>query len=564
MKIKWKIVLAFDLLLLVIILFANSAAYKSILSLVEKELSHELVNYSALGTTLIDTYYPGDWRLEGDELYKGETLINENYNVVDELSQKTNLLVTIFANDTRIATTVKDDSGNRMIGTKASEQVIKEVLTQGKPYSGNATVVNRDALTYYVPIKDKDNNIIGMWFVGSYSEDAHKNVALVMRNISIALGIFLLIGTSISYFLGTYIARGFTKIRGNLRQMESGDFTLQFRESELKRKDEIGDIKRSFYHMQETIREIITTIKDETAHITLASNALAKGANHVYKDVEEISATTEELSAGMEETAASMQEMNATSLAINEEVNHVTNMTNNGQNLAVEIKNRASTLKNVAVNSQKTAIELYEEVNTKLRESIQKTAAIEEIKALSQTILSITAQTNLLALNASIESARAGEAGKGFAVVANEISNLARSSKNAVSQIDLISNDISGAVSDIVNDSETLLNFIDNKVIKDYEILVETGEQYYSDANTVEHMVTSIKNSMLQLDESITYIHKAIDEVTVASQEGSKGASEIAEKSTSIFHMTDEVLEQANTNKEIAAKLDTTVQFFKI
>jgi methyl-accepting chemotaxis protein len=141
---------------------------------------------------------------------------------------------------------------------------------------------------------------------------------------------------------------------------------------------------------------------------------------------------------------------------------------------------------------------------------------------------------------------------------------LARSSKSAVTQIEEISNEISNAVEDIVDDSKLLLNFVDTKVIKDYGVLVQTGEQYNDDANTVEQMVTEIKNSTSQLTQSIRYIRKAIDEVTLATEEGSKGSTDIAEKSSSIFNKTDAVLEQANGNKEIAAKLNDVVQFFKI
>jgi len=346
--------------------------------------------------------------------------------------------------------------------------------------------------------------------------------------------------------------------------MENGNFNISFTSKKQTRKDEIGNITRSFLHMQENIRDIISSIKKETTSIENTSCILADGADNVYSAIEEISATTQQLSAGMEETAASSQEMNATSIAIEEQIGHVASKASNGQVISSEIKGRAENLMKVALESQKTAIELYDKANKKLRQSIEKTSAIEEIKALSKTILTITAQTNLLALNASIESARAGEAGKGFAVVANEIGILARNSKNAVSQIEEISNEISNVVEDMVFDSKLLLNFVDTKVIKDYGVLVQTGEQYLNDADTIEQMVMEIKNSTSQLSESIIYIRQAIDEVTLATEEGSKGAADIAEKSNSIFHKTNQVLAQANTNKEIASTLNEQIRFFKI
>jgi methyl-accepting chemotaxis protein len=564
MKIKWKIVLAVNILLLTIIVSTNLMVRYNITTLLENKTSQELTNYSVLGLTLLNASYPGDWRLEGDNLYKGDILMNENHEIIDDISEKTGMLVTLFSGNTRIATTVRDESGNRKIGTTSDDLVKDTVIANNKAYKGVANVGGRSADTYYVPINDKEGKTIGMWFVGVYSDTIKKGITEAMMTISIALAAFTLLGTVMSLLLGQYVAKGYHLIRRELNNLENGNFHNQFKESYIKQKDDIGEIVRSFIHMQDKVNYIISSIKTETTNVNISSLKLAEGANKVYRDVEDISATTEQLSAGMEETAASTQEMNATSVTIEEEINRVTTKAITGQELANEIKTRAEDLCHVALESRKNAIELYEEANHKLRLSIEKTAAINEIKSLSKTILAITAQTNLLALNASIESARAGEAGKGFAVVANEIGNLARNSKNAVSQIEAISNDIADAVQNIVFDSKQLLEFVETKVVKDYGILVQNGEQYQNDANAIQQMVTEIKNSTSSLSESINYIRQAVEEVTIATDEGSRGSADIAEKSTSIFYETNLVLEQANINKEIAANLNDLVQFFQL
>jgi len=266
----------------------------------------------------------------------------------------------------------------------------------------------------------------------------------------------------------------------------------------------------------------------------------------------------------MEETAASTQEMNATAVEIEIEIGIVADKSTNGQEIVGEIKNRAEELKKTSLESQKAAIDIYEIANKNLRESIEKTHAIEEIKILSKTILNITSQTNLLALNAAIEAARAGEAGKGFAVVASEIRVLAENSQSAVSKIESISNEVSSAVEALVIDAKRILEFVDNKVIADYKVLVQTGEQYNEDANTVQSMVAEIQSSTVHLFESIKYIRQAIDEVTTATGEGASGSTDIAEKSTSISFKTNEVLIQANSNKDSAASLNEMVKFFQV
>jgi len=564
MKIKWKIVFEVVVILICTIIFTNVFFNKSITKLVNEETKEELTNYSLLGESIWDAKYPGDWSLDGGDLYKGDILINNNFEIVDKFTEDTGILATIFAGNMRVSTTVKDEKGNRQLGTPASDSVIATVITNDKSYQGNAVVAGSKAAAHYVPLHDKNGEVVGMWFVGVYTNVVKDKISASLVQIIGFQSLVFIIGCILAYILGNVVSNGFNRIKSYIVRMEEGDFQFSFHDKIINRKDEVGDITTAFLSMQRKISETMHAINNESIKIEDSTTILASSADIVYSDVEDISATTQQLSAGMEETAASTQEMNATAAEIEKEIESVAEKSNHGLVVAAEIKVRAEKLMEAAIDSQKTAVNLYDKANKKLRESIDKTSAINEIKTLSKTILSISAQTNLLALNASIESARAGEAGKGFAVVANQIRVLAENSKAAVSKIEHIINDVSGAVEDLVNDSTDILGFVDNKVIKDYEVLVQTGEQYHEDANTVEVMVAEIKNSTKQLLESVHYIRQAIDEVSTATNEGANGSSEIAQKSTSIAIKTSEVLEQANLNKEIASHLNDLVQFFKI
>jgi methyl-accepting chemotaxis protein len=564
MKIKWKIVFAAMLAILSFIVITNLYFKRAVTDVVNDETESTLMNYSTLGLALLDSNYPGEWRLEGENLYKGELLINNNYDVIDKFTESTGILATIFANDTRIATTVMDDLGNRRVGTKAEEAVSEQVIQNKSDYLGVALVAGKKADTYYIPIKDKDGVIIGMWFVGIYNDDIATKINTAMISISGVLFIVLIIGCVFSYILGDSIARGFKRIKDSLENLEKGNLQIHFNDKIAKRKDEIGDITRSFINMQQQLIKTMSAIKEESNIIEVSTKILANNSDNVYNDVENISATTQELSAGMEETAASTQEMSATAAEIEREISNVSDKSQNGLVLADEIKQRAEQLKVVALDSQKNAVEIYDKANKKLKQSIDKTNAIEEIKTLSKTILNITSQTNLLALNAAIESARAGEAGKGFAVVANEIRVLAENSQQAVSKIESITVDVSSAVEELVVDSKNILDFVDNKVIGDYKFLVQTGEQYHDDALTIGSFVSEIKNSTTQLYESIQFIRNAVDEVTIATNEGATGSSEIAEKSTSIASKTSQVLEQVKAIEDSAIHLNDMIQFFQI
>ena len=562
MKIKWKIVLTsvsiIVLLTLTIVLFTRS----EVNNLVFSESSEELQNYSNMGLQLFDKAYDGNWSIIDGQLYKGDTQINENYEVIDDFTKGTEVLATVFQNDTRIVTNVQDESGKRMIGTQASDEVIKQVLNQGKAYSGTTDILGRAAQTYYVPIKDNNGAVIGMWFVGVYTNIVSSKIDNTMIMITMLAGALLIAGMIFSYLLGNTIANGIKMIQNRLQLMEQGKFDFQFEDKLVNRKDEVGIIARSAQNMQKKIADIMKTIQSESENVKTISDKSLKRMEEVNRNIEDISATTEELSAGMEETSASTEEMNASTYEIESEVSNMKERTIQGEQLSVEIKQRAGKLKSETGISHQKAIDIYDRTNTQLRESIKKTGAIEEIKELSNTILQITSQTNLLALNAAIEAARAGEAGKGFAVVADEIRVLAENSKKAVSRINDITYNVSEAVESVVKDSKALLDFVDNQVLNDYKMLVNTSIQYDKDADAVQEVVIEINTIAEQLHETIQQMRQAIEEITTAAGEGAQGITDIAIRVTDIASKTDDVLHQTMENQKSADKLDDMVGFF--
>lgn len=564
MKLKWKIVLAAVAVITGMTIIINALVYSEVKILIQKETNEELKHYSSMGYQLLQSRYQGEWKVDGTNLYKGTNLINENYEMIDGFTKDTNVLATVFLKDTRISTNVVDKSGARQINTQASAQVIEKVLENGQTYNGMAEILGKSAQTYYIPLKDGTGSVIGMWFVGLYTDDIEAQIKDIMIIISLISLVILLIGVVLSYFLGTNMASGINMAKDNLKSMENGDFNIQFGKKVLKRKDEVGEIANSLYQMQQKILEIIKGIKQEANLIDQATSISLSGTEEIHQNLQEISRTTLEISAGMEETSAATEEMNASTYEIEEQVELMKEKAAGGERLAREIKGRAANLKRETNVSQKSATDIYERTNKQLRESIKKTKAIEEITVLSNTILDITSQTNLLALNAAIEAARAGEAGRGFSVVADEIRILADTSKEAVSKINDIILSVSEAVGGVVEDSNNLLGFVDNQVLKDYEMLMHTSNQYDMDADMVQEVVTEMKNTSEQLYESIQQMRKVIEEIASAAGEGAAGTTEISAKVSGIVNQNSDLVRQNKENKESAVQLNGIVEFFRV
>src|SRR5690554_2155265 len=128
MKLRQKISLGIIGLLCIFGLSTYLVVNRQVDNLVQRSLLNELSSNLRLGYKLIDTIYPGDWRVENNNLYKGNELINNNFLVVDTIKEYTGALATVFLGDTRIATNVTLENGRRALGTKAAPEVVAKVL----------------------------------------------------------------------------------------------------------------------------------------------------------------------------------------------------------------------------------------------------------------------------------------------------------------------------------------------------------------------------------------------------------------------------------------------------
>ena len=564
MKFKWKIILSsvgvILALALSIVLFTRS----EISNLVYYEIREELQNYSNMGLRLFDRVYDGEWSIVDGKLYKGNAQINENYELIDDFTKGTEVLLTVFQDDMRAATNVVNENGQRIIGTQAAKEVTERVINQGKPYLGVADVLGKSVHTYYEPIRDSSGAIIGMWSVGIYTDVVSKKIDNTILMIVLFAGVLAAAGMIISYILGSVLAKSIKLVQDRLHMMEKGKFDFRFDERLLSRKDELGMMAQSAKNMQKRVADIIKTIQLESENVKVMTEKSLKSMEQAHEGIEVISATTEELSSGIEETSASTEQMRDFTYEIESKVSNMEERTLQGEHLADEIKQRAEKLKGETDVSYQNALDIYDRTNVQLRESIKRTEAIEEIGELSKTILDITSRTNLLALNAAIEAARAGEAGKGFAVVADEIRVLATNSKNAVSRINDIINNVSGAVENVVEDSKALLEFVDNQVLKDYKMLVNTSLQYAQDADKVQEVISEINNIAGEIYSKIQIMRHAIDEIATSVGEGAVGNADIAAKIADIVSQTDDVLRQIIENRKSVERLDEMVGFFQI
>jgi methyl-accepting chemotaxis protein len=564
MKIKGKLVLFFIILISIFSIGIFSILYFDITNMANSDYEKIVSHNNKLGYAYLDTKYPGDWNVSNGKLYKGKTLINDNTEIVDFIKEQNNTLVTIFLNDTRVATNVSDQKGNRAIGTKASDEVINKVLKGGETFTGNTKVLDNDTMTQYSPIKDSKGNIIGMWFVGVDSSVIAQSTFKIISFTAIILLFMSIIGILIFSRLGSIIVKSIHNFNNHLSILSSGDFTASVNEKALRAKDETGSMFKDLTAMQNNIRSILKNVESQADLTFNTSNELTNIISELNKIVEEVNVATEQIAAGLEETAASTEEINSTVHEMENSVEGISNDTNQALLRSTEIKGKADILKANSIESKNEALKIYEDSSNKLKTAIEESTKVNNITELLDAIAAISKQTNLLSLNASIEANKAGESGRGFAVVANQIKKLAEESNNTTEKIREITTLVIAAVENLAENSSNILKFVDQTVINNYEDFVNMSESYSNDAAYYTEMSQNIENTAKSLLLATKDITSAINNVAISASEGANDAVRIANTASDLSVKSESIVNASKKCAQISHDLTLAMQKLKL
>lgn len=339
------------------------------------------------------------FHIENGKLLTGEYVINGNYEFPDKIKEVFGGTATIFMGDSRISTNVLNPDGSRAIGTKLVGPAYDAVIKEGKPYRGEAMIMDVPYLTAYDPIKNVKGEIVGALYVGIKKSDYFSAYTQMQTNVVIMTAV---------------IAAAFSLIILLL--------------------------------VRKTLFPLIGEVSGITEKIHSHAGAMALTMDQQSCFATQLSSSVMEISSTMEEFSSTASQIAQHSHGVVDRADKTLDDTKNG---AAEVENLTFKVNDISENIQ-----------TNLTEIVELGRKSKEINKVMEIINNIANQTKLIAFNAALEAASAGEAGKRFGVVAVEIRRLADSVVESTNEIEGKITEILDSVNRLVMSSEKSFQLI--------------------------------------------------------------------------------------------------------
>lgn len=310
------------------------------------------------------------------------------------------------------------------------------------------------------------------------------------------------------------------------------------------------------------LQAIFKAVVTNSARMERVVDDVRQSVQTSNSSVSDLSALTEELSATMQDISENASVINTNTDNVAKEVELIAEKTDELTGYTKDMKAHAQSMESVARTNMESTDRKVSEILEVLQKAIEDSNSVKQVNSLTNDILNIASQTNLLALNASIEAARAGEAGRGFAVVASEISQLAAASQEAANNIQRINAVVTNSVTNLSDNANGLVSYINDSILPEFERFVESGVEYNDKASFIEGTMTDFKEKTDSLKQSMLEISSSINTISHAINEGVNGVVSAADSTQLIVEDMDNISHKMDENYEIADSLKKEISIF--
>lgn len=486
------------------------------------------------------------------DVWKGAYNVSLSTPFIDDITAKTGIEVTFFYNDTRLVTSLKDADGKRILGSKAGDFLVENVLQDGNEVFTNRVLVDGTFyFGYYVPVhQNNSDEIIGMVFAGMPVKEIYASLNLITMIFTVAILVILVIAVIGCLLVSRGIAKSIRNSMDVVKQISEGNLNVEIEQSMLDRKDEAGALSCNTQTLIDNLSAMIGKISNNTMTLNASSEEMNAAAGQAGNAVGNINDDLHNMLTGAVEQTGNAQNIKNSIHNMNihlektlGEVDHLSDETK----AMLDARNDVDkSLNQLDASNQ----DVMTEVENIQKQTQQNNESVEKIIAAVSYISDIADQTNLLSLNASIEAARAGETGKGFAVVAEEIGKLANQSNEASTEISELVNLLSYNSSQTMDIMDSVQDAMNDQTKK----LVETANIFKQLQEHVSHVadgVDVIRDATVQLGKETDEIGKDIKNLSDIAQR-----NEDTVKGTISF--SDEVLGTVNSVTEMSTEVSSS------
>lgn len=369
-----------------------------------------------------------------------------------------------------------------------------------------------------------------------------KNINATATHLRTSM-IFVALVTLFIIFIGLYftISRTIKPIgvlKALMNAVSQGDLTVR---SDIKTKDEIGELGANFNMMIDNMNAIITVVNDSASNVRASSESLSAVAEETSASGQEVALAVTEIAEGASKSAEDAEVVTERAYALGQQINEITTKAG----IMSDIATKAGDMNTNGQGQMHQLKQSFSDWETNLHAMSEVISTLEtKVKAIGgvmETITEISSQTNLLSLNASIEAARAGEHGKGFAVVAEEVRKLAEQSARATEEVKLTVQELqaeSRLVTHQMNDTRE--NFQRQGIV----------------VNNTETTFGEISKLMAAMQDSIDEVYIEIQKVAMHKDDVSDTIQTMAATSQETAAACEEV--SASTDEQLRAILSVT------
>lgn len=373
--------------------------------------------------------------------------------------------------------------------------------------------------------------------------------------------ITILAGVGIAYIISRMISKPLIRVTTAAERLANGDLTIQ--DLEIRSKDEIGDLAKSFQHMTSNLREImfqvgihsemvaasseeLTASADQTSsasvHVAVHAQSVATDVHKQVLDLEDSKQTIGQMLEGSKQIVIRVQEASSA-------VNQATQLSLNG---------------NESIQASMKQMDIIHSSVQQLVGIVKKLGEnSNEVGKIINVITDIASQTNLLALNAAIEAARAGEHGKGFAVVAYQVRMLA-------DQTGMSAKQISNLVTNNQYETQKAIQSMEmnaKEVTEGMSIINEAGKSFKDikeAVKSIEIQTEEVSTGVVQMASGAEQIASSITVITNLAEKSAANTQSVSGAAEEQLASMEEINASVTALSTMATELQNLISKFKV